>query len=90
MMAVTVGNDGVPPDVTVKHTSGSDRLDSAAANYLKAHWRWQPQAKECPTATAAVDVAWHISQPPIPKGDIKMQRGVEIMTIYTRHIDQIS
>jgi hypothetical protein len=93
MMAVAVGNDGVPTDVTVKQTSSSDRLDAAAVNYIKAHWRWQPPKEGCGRATALVNVAWHLvdgawnnAEPPTPKSGLKTQGGVETMTIYTiRH-----
>jgi len=90
MMAVAVGNDGVPTDVTVKQTSSSDRLDAAAVTYIKAHWRWQPPKEGCGPATALVNVAWHLvdatlhnPEPSTPKSGLKMQRGVETMTIYT-------
>ena len=92
MMAVAIGNDGVPTEVVVKQKSGSDRLDAAAVNYIKAHWRWQPPKEGCGPATALVN-AWHLvdatlhnPEPTIPKNGLKMHRGVETMTIYTiRH-----
>jgi len=89
-MAVAIGNDGVPIDVTVKQTSSSDRLDAAAVNYIKAHWRWQPPKEGCGPATTAVNVAWHIAEPPMPKSGLKMQRGLETMTIYTPRLRMMS
>ena len=86
MMAVTIGSDGAPTDVTVKQTSRSDRLDAAAVNTIKAHWRWQPPPQACGAATAAVNVAWKIVTPPAPKSSLKTQGGVETMTIYANHV----
>ena len=90
VLAVAIGNDGAPTNVMVKQTSGSDRLDAAAINSIKAHWRWQPPTQECSPATAAVNVAWHIVKEPIPESGLNILRGVETMTIYTPRIAQVS
>jgi TonB family protein len=90
VMTVAIGIDGVPIDVKVEQTSGSDRLDAAAVLYIKAHWRWQPPKEGCGPATAAVNVAWHISKSPAPTSGLTMQRGLETMTIYTSRINQMS
>jgi TonB family protein len=86
MMAVAIDNDGAPTDVTVKQTSGSNRLDAAAVTYIKTHWRWQPPPQACKAATTAVNVAWHIVTPPAPKSGLKTRGGVETMTIYTPRV----
>ncbi len=83
MMTVIIGYDGAPTEVTLIKSSGSERLDTAAISYIKAYWRWQSPTEGCIPAMAAVNVAWHISDPPVPISGLKVQRGVETMTIYT-------
>jgi outer membrane biosynthesis protein TonB len=86
-MEVAIGHDGAPMDVKVTQSSGSERLDTAAATYIKTHWRWHPPSETCRSASAAVNVAWHlVSEPPVAKSTVRMERGVEIMAIYTLRV----
>ena len=47
---------------TIAKSSGSDRLDSAACDYVKAHWKWQPPTSEGKpvVATTLVQVIWNL------------------------------
>ena len=96
MMAVAVGMDGVPADVTVTRSSGSERLDTAAIRHIRAYWRWQPPTEDCKpvTALALVVVDWHVDMPSeskagpqIPKTDFPP--GAEIMSVTVPHIQTV-
>jgi bla regulator protein blaR1 len=45
LLAVTIGPDGGVSKASVFKPSGHQRLDVAAADYVKSHWRWQPATK---------------------------------------------
>ncbi|MBA2589954.1 MAG: energy transducer TonB [Alphaproteobacteria bacterium] len=45
LLAVTIGADGAVSKASVFKPSGHQRLDVAAADYVKSHWRWQPATK---------------------------------------------
>jgi len=57
MISLVIGIDGVVKDATLKETSGSDRLDIAAIDYVKRLWRWEPAAQE---ASIDVKVTWKL------------------------------
>lgn len=42
LMMVTVGTDGSVLDVKIEKSSGYSRLDDAAKNWVKDHWRYHP------------------------------------------------
>jgi TonB family protein len=44
-LAVTIGTDGAVSRALVYKPSGHQRLDVAAAQYVKSHWRWQPATR---------------------------------------------
>ena len=56
-ISLIIGIDGVVKDATLKGTSGSDRLDIAAIDSVKKHWRWEPAAQESRTT---VQVTWKL------------------------------
>jgi len=56
-ISLVIGIDGAVKDATLKGTSGSDRLDIAAIDYVKRHWRWEPAAQE---STIPVKVKWDL------------------------------
>ncbi|MEO8301373.1 MAG: energy transducer TonB [Rhizomicrobium sp.] len=62
LMEVVIGPDGVPTKVSVLNSSGSLRLDAAAADYVKNTWRWNAPVHNCqPLAVATrVSVAWDL------------------------------
>jgi protein TonB len=43
---VTIGVDGSVTDDVIEKSSGSDRLDQAAVEWVKSHWKWQPPTRE--------------------------------------------
>jgi bla regulator protein BlaR1 len=45
LLAVTIGTDGAISRASVFKPSGHPRLDDAAVQYVKSHWRWQPATK---------------------------------------------
>ena len=45
LLAVTIGADGAVSRASVFKPSGHPRLDDAASQYVKDHWRWQPATK---------------------------------------------
>jgi TonB family protein len=54
LLGVTIGTDGAVSQAVVVKPSGHQRLDVAAANFVKGYWRWQPATKggkPVPTST---------------------------------------
>jgi protein TonB len=45
-LTLTIGEDGSVVDAKVEHSSGSQRLDEAAEEWVKAHWRYQPAIRD--------------------------------------------
>ena len=45
LLAVTIGADGAVSRASVFKPSGHPRLDDAASQYVKDHWRWQPATR---------------------------------------------
>jgi len=45
LLAVTIGKDGAISQASVFKPSGHQRLDVAAVQYVKSHWRWQPATR---------------------------------------------
>ncbi len=62
LLKVTIDATGKVTDCVVVTSSGSARLDTAAAEYVKANWRWQPptQAGKPVGATTEVSVKWDL------------------------------
>jgi len=62
LVTVSIGADGVPTKVTVSASSGSIRLDEAAATYIKDNWRWNAPITGCkPVAVETrVSVNWDL------------------------------
>jgi protein TonB len=61
-LKVTVGTDGKVKDISLAKTSGSNRLDQAAMEWVKANYRWDPptQLGKPVEATTQVDVIWDL------------------------------
>lgn len=59
LVEVTIGTDGTVSQAVVVGPSGHQRLDAAAANFVKGYWRWHPPTragKPVPTNTrVAID-----------------------------------
>lgn len=80
LLEVTIGADGVPTKATVVTSSGSLRLDAAAADYVKNTWRWNAPVHNCqPQAVVTrVSIKWDLRdrpnngpQPPTVNMDLK-------------------
>ncbi len=62
LMEVHITAEGNVDDCKVVQTSSSERLDSAACDYVKSRWRWQPPTNQgTPTAVSTrVSVKWDL------------------------------
>jgi TonB family protein len=45
LVGVTIATDGTVSQAVVVTPSGHQRLDAAAANFVKGYWRWQPPTR---------------------------------------------
>jgi len=45
LVEVKIGTEGTVTQATVVGPSGHERLDTAAANFVKGYWRWQPPTR---------------------------------------------
>jgi protein TonB len=61
-LQVAIDTTGSVTDCKVTKSSGSERLDTAACDYVKGHWKWQPPTQEGKpvTANTMVDVVWNL------------------------------
>ena len=59
---VAISTEGRVTDCKVIKSSGSERLDTAACNYVQGHWRWQPPTREGKPVDAKTDVSvvWNL------------------------------
>jgi protein TonB len=62
LLKVTIDITGKVTTAVIMTSSGSTRLDDAAAQYVKENWRWQPptQAGKPVVATTEVSVKWDL------------------------------
>lgn len=62
LMEVHITTEGNVDDCKVVTSSSSERLDSAACDYVKSRWRWQPPTNQgTPTAVSTrVSVKWDL------------------------------
>ena len=62
LMLVHITTEGNVDTCKVERTSSSDRLDNAACDFVKSHWRWQPPTnKGVPTdVSTRVSVKWDL------------------------------
>jgi protein TonB len=62
LMLVHITTEGNVDDCKVEQTSSSERLDQAACDFVKSHWRWQPPTNQgTPTAVSTrVSVKWDL------------------------------
>jgi periplasmic protein TonB len=61
-LQVAINTEGAVSDCKVAKSSGSQRLDAAACEYVKGHWKWQPPTQEGKPVAAStmVDVVWNL------------------------------
>jgi protein TonB len=62
LMEVNITTEGNVDQCSVVQSSSSDRLDQAACEYVKGHWRWQPPTNQgAPVAVKTrVSVKWDL------------------------------
>jgi protein TonB len=62
LMEVHITAEGNVDDCKVVQSSSSERLDSAACDFVKSHWRWQPPTNQgAPVAVSTrVSVKWDL------------------------------
>ena len=62
LMEVNITTEGNVDDCKVVQSSSSERLDTAACDYVKRSWRWQPPTNQgTPTAVSTrVSVKWDL------------------------------
>lgn len=65
-LSVTIGTDGAVSRASVFKPSGHPRLDDAAAQYVKSHWRWHPATRAGKPVAATTRVAVHFKLAPKP------------------------
>jgi protein TonB len=61
-LQVSINTEGTVTDCKIVKSSGSDRLDNAACEYIKAHWRWQPPTQEGKNVSAVtqINLVWNL------------------------------
>jgi protein TonB len=57
LMEVNITTEGNVDQCTVINSSGSERLDNAACDWVKARWRWQPPTFEGKTVSVKTRVS---------------------------------
>ncbi len=71
-LSVTVGTDGAVSQASVFKPSGHQRLDVAADDYVKSHWRWYPATKAGKPVKQTTRVAVHFKMKQAPKPPTKL------------------
>ena len=61
-MEVSINTEGSVTECKITKSSGSERLDSAACDYVKSRWKWQPptQLGKPVSANTLVSVKWDL------------------------------
>jgi protein TonB len=57
-MTVSINTEGTLDACTIDKSSGSDRLDTTACDWIRTHWRWQPPTFEGKPTAAKARVAF--------------------------------
>jgi len=65
LVEVTIGTDGTVSQAAVVKPSGHQRLDAAAANFVKGYWRWQPPIRggKPVTTNTRVSILFQLAKP---------------------------
>jgi TonB family protein len=61
-MRVVISIQGAVTDCEIVKSSGSERLDATACNYVQGHWRWKPPTRngQPVRADSTVNVVWNL------------------------------
>lgn len=63
ILKVVIAPSGAVIEDAIVQSSGSDRLDLAALDYVKQNWRWQPMPGCRTPVSVAVAVNWRLHNP---------------------------
>jgi TonB family protein len=68
ILKVLIAQDGSVQSDRLVASSGSDRLDQAALDFVRAHWRWEPPTVHCRPSMVSTNVriGWHLVEIPTP------------------------
>ena len=72
LLAVTIGADGAVSRASVFKPSGHPRLDDAASQYVKDHWRWQPATRSGKSVASDTRVSVNFKLKSKPKTPAKL------------------
>ena len=61
-LQLAIGTNGSVTDCQITKSSGADRLDAAACDYVKGHWRYQPATHNgIPIASRdSTEIVWNL------------------------------
>jgi len=61
-LQVSISTEGNVTDCKIAKSSGSERLDTAACEYVKGHYRWQPPTQDGKpvSATTLLNIVWNL------------------------------
>lgn len=62
VLQITIAADGTPQEVSLARSSGFERLDSAATDFVKANWRWQPLSAGCKSISTRLAINWRLNK----------------------------
>jgi TonB family protein len=57
---VTIGRSGQVEETAMEKSSGSDRLDAAAQDWVRQNWRWQGGGTVCRRLATIVTIDWRL------------------------------
>jgi TonB family protein len=72
VLAVAIGTDGAVSKASVFKASGHPRLDVAATEYVKSHWRWLPATRAGKPVAVNTRVSVLFKLAPKPKAPAKL------------------
>jgi TonB family protein len=82
-LIVSLGSDGTPTGVSISKSSGSKRLDDAAAAHIEMHYRWEALPSGCSPAkrTFEIGVNWWLDPLPNPSAIKADEAGIEVIDV---------
>ena len=65
-MRLAISAQGAASECTITRSSGSERLDTAACDHVRGHWRWKPatQGGQPVAASTEVTIVWNLKNAP--------------------------
>jgi TonB family protein len=82
-LLIILGADGAPLDVSIAKSSGSQRLDNAAAAHIEMNYRWEAMPAGCSPAKRTVEIAvnWWLDPLPNPSAIKADEAGIEVIDV---------